>query len=137
MNYLAKIILFSLIGSCLCANGLAQEQSAPSDQEARAVVATYLDALAQGDTFTIKQLLGSDYLQQRQSILDNPAYPNLLSARYSVATSRILATQQINQNTMAVDALIELSKQETLQCRFILAKSGSDQIKIIREEEHN
>jgi len=137
MYYLTRIILFSLVGLCLYTNSWAQEQSAPSDEQARAAVATYLDALAQGDTFTIKQLLGGDYLQQRQSILDNPSYSNLLSARYSVATSHILATQQINQSQMAVDALIELSKQETLQCRFIIAKNKHDQIKIIQEEEHN
>lgn len=136
-NYLLRVAFAGLACLLLCSTGWAQDQNLPSDYEARSIVLTYLDALSQGDVFTIKQLLGGDFLEQRRNSLDNPSYANLLSKRYSLATSSIVGTQQINQHHLAVDALIELSPDEALQCRFIVAVDENEQLKIVEETHYD
>ena len=132
-NILLKLTA-SLIFLLICSTGgWAQDQNLPSEDDARSIVITYLDALSQGDIFTIKQLLGDDFLDQRRNALDNPSYPTFLSNRYSLASSSIVRTQQISQNQIAVDALIQLSPDEALQCRFIVAQDENANLKIVEE----
>lgn len=137
-KYLLKVTLVSLIYLLICSTGAwTQDQNLPSESEARSVVLTYLDALGQGDIFTIKQLLGDEFLEQRRNALDNPSYSSFLSKRYSLASSSIVGTQQLNQHQMAVDALIELSPDEALQCRFIVIQDENAQLKIVEETHYN
>ncbi len=114
----------------------AQVQTPLSEDEATAVVLSYLDALSQGDTLTIKQLIDGNYLEKRRGILDNPNYTNTLSRMYSNANSEILGTEYIDdqQQRIAVDTLIELSKDEILQSRFIITRVDQE-LKIVEEVE--
>ena len=137
-NYLLRIIFAGFLYLLLCTMGWAQEQNLPqdnplSDIEAESVVSTYLSALHQGDTVTIKQTLGGDLLEARGSLLDNPSYANRLSKMYSTASSNIVRVSYIDAQHIAVDATIELSPDEVLQCRFIVAQDGSEQLKIVEE----
>ncbi len=136
-NYLLKIMLTSFI---LLASfsiiSFAEDQNQNviiSDDEARSIVVTYLDALSQGDTFTIKQLLGGKYLDKQSRLLSNPSYSNMLSKLYSSATSSIVNTEIINQKQIAVDARIELSPQEVIEPRFIISADEQQQLKIVDE----
>jgi len=145
LNYLKRAALISLMSLLLFSNGFAElesssanEQATPvSGEEATSVVSSYLSALAQGDTSTIKLLLGGKALEDRRIVLDNPSYANSLSKIYSNATSKVLGTEAIDLQNIAVDALIELSQDEILQCRFIVARDENQQLKIIEELEHS
>lgn len=117
----------------LCTAAVAQEL--PTELEARTVAAEYLDALGRGDIGKIKQLLGGQFLANRRQVLDNPSYSDLLSKRYGTATSTILGTEQASGGQIAVNAQIELSVDETLQLRLILARNADSEIKIIGEGE--
>ncbi len=104
-----------------------------TEDDATTVVLSYLSALQQGDTVTIKHLLGGKYLEKRRVVLDNPNYANTLSRIYSSATSKVLGTEVIDLKSMAVDTQIELSKDEILQSRFIIMRDKDQQLKIVEE----
>ena len=141
-NYLLRIIFAGFLYLLLCTMGWAQEQNLPqdnplSDIEAESVVSTYLGALQQGDTVTIKQTLGGDLLEARGNLLDNPSYSNTLSRIYSAANSNITRVSYIDAQHIAVDAVIELNPDEILQCRFIVAKDENEQLKIVEETHYD
>lgn len=137
-NYLLKIILTGFVYLSILSISWAQEQNLiqdtfVSDIEAEAVVSTYLGALQQGDTITIKQIIGGNLLEARGNLLDNPSYSNTLSRIYSTANTNVTKVSYIDSQRIAVDTVIELNPDEILQCRFIVAKDESEQLKIIEE----
>jgi hypothetical protein len=141
-NYFLRIISTGFLYLLLCTIGWAQEQNLPqdnplSDIEAESLVSTYLSALHQGDTYTIKQTLGGDLLEARGNLLDNPSYSNTLSRIYSTANSNITRVSYIDPQHIAVDAVIELNPDEILQCRFIVAKDENKQLKIVEETHYD
>jgi len=125
------ILLFSILATGGFANSASLDNS-----EANSIVSTYLSALSQGDTITIKQVIGGEYLNKRTKQLDNPNYSSKLSKRYSLASSRIIETRATNQESYEVDVVIELNPDEVLACRFIVAMNEEGQLKIIDEQSH-
>ena len=100
-------------------------QSAPQSDaqiEAENVVRTYHLALTQGDTITIKSLLGGDLLLKRRRLLDNPIYPSHLIEVYGGST--ITITRNIlNNDSITIEADITLGTGEILQRRYLLTRN--------------
>lgn len=118
------LIMFCLIILLTGTTAWADEQQTAEQEEAQAVVTRYFDALAQGDTETIKYLLGGKFLQRREKILSNPVYPDLLSELYALAEFEIIRSAPVGNNAIAVDTIITLNPQEIIKTRFLLAKLG-------------
>lgn len=114
---------------------MANAQDVPTVVEARSLVATYFDSLGRGDTATIKTVLGGEFLASRRTLLDNPLYANLLSNRYSSATTTILGAQTTPAGTVTVDAQIAFSADESFRLRFVVAYNADGTLRIMSESE--
>ena len=92
--------------------------------EADAVINNYFTAQTQGDTGTIKLLLGGVLLEKRKRLLDNPTYPDHLIGIYSNA--RIEITNNVTGNdSITIDAVITLNSGETMNRQYLLKKDPS------------
>jgi hypothetical protein len=98
---------------------LSADQSA-----ANSVVNNYFIALSQGDTVTIKSLLGGDLLEKRKRLLDNPTYREQLISIYHNAHLNI-TNNVISNDSIAIDSVITLNSGETLSRRYLLRKDFS------------
>lgn len=120
-----RLIAAILILGLSSINALAVA-GAQDEMEAQAVLTRYFDALSQGDTLTLRSLMGGDLLEKRSRLLDNPSYPAFLvetygSARYSIDNMEIISPTDI-----AVEASITFDQESTAQRRFLLRKEPSD-----------
>lgn len=100
-------------------------QSAPlSDpqMEAENIVRGYHLALTQGDTTTIKALLGGDLLEKRRRLLDNPTYPDHLLSVYSGSTIEITKNEMSN-DSVTIEANIILGTGAIQQRRYLLKRN--------------
>ena len=133
-RHYTKLIIAILVSSLMYFT--TATQAAPfSEADAKSVVLRYLDALSQGDTQTIKQLLGDEILESKGIILDNPNYSNMLSKMYGLASYDVIGTSVVDEQNIAVDTVINLSPDERLNPRFILAADNGEDLKIVEEQE--
>jgi hypothetical protein len=117
---LASLVLFGItVTSYSQAASLSADQSA-----ANSVVNSYFIALSQGDTVTIKSLLGGDLLEKRKRLLDNPTYQGQLTSIYNNARLNI-TSNVISNDSIAIDGVITLNSGETLHRRYLLRKDFS------------
>ena len=103
--------------------------------EAVAVIEQYFNALSEGDTNTIRSLLGPSLLKQRERMLQNPTYSTYLIKHYNNIQHTISVPQLLNDNTVAIK--VELSRDNTIQHKyqFILRLFDQSAIRIDDEEE--
>ncbi len=98
-----------------------------NEQDARTVLTRYFDALGQGDTSTLRSLIGGDLLRKRARLLDNPTYPSHLVEVYRNAGVQFDQFTTRENDTVVVDVIITLATGEKLKQQFLLAKDpGSD-----------
>jgi len=90
--------------------------------EAENVVMSYHSALTQGDTTTIKSLLGGDLLKKRRRLLDNPTYPEHLIRIYNGSTMEIVRNS-INNGLITVEVNIILETGTTQKRRYLLKRN--------------
>ena len=95
--------------------GLSGEQL-----EARIVLVEFLNALCEGNTSMLKQLLDGNLLEKRKRLLDNPLYPEFLSKMYSEARFEIHGYENIGSNRIKIDAKIFLNDEESIPISFFL-----------------
>jgi hypothetical protein len=112
--------------------------------QAESVVNDYCVALINGDTKTIKQLLGKTLLKKRKKLLDNPQYAYILRERYNNSRYAIFGNKLIDENKVEINVNIVLNEQESLKMKFILIKEQNsknvnsqfyiqDEIEVIEE----
>lgn len=118
LNLTAGLLALLLLGPAM-----AQTATNPSaaQLEAESVVNRYLDALLQGDTITLRSLLGGRLATTRQSLLSNPDYSAHLIQRYQGATVK-LRDAFTTGDGVAVDVEIVLGNHDTLHPRFLLER---------------
>lgn len=100
-----KPILIALI--FLLTTGLVSADVNSIPPEARAVLSRYFDALSQGDTRTLKSLLGPGLLERRIRLLDNPTYPAYLTQTFGQARFEIVGYSETEEGLL-VDVSITL-----------------------------
>ena len=88
--------------------------------EAKEVIDRYFDALKQGDTQTIQNLLDGDLLTARKPLLNNPSYPDHLINVYKDMTYEITALKALEDGVLAVDATINMNDQESREKQYLL-----------------
>ena len=93
-----------------------------AQMEAENTVRSYHLALTQGDTTTIKALLGGDLLKKRRRLLDNPTYPDHLLSAYSGSTIKIINNTSEN-NSISIEADIILSTGEVQRRNYLLKQN--------------
>lgn len=99
------------------------------EAEAGSVLLRYFDALSQGDTVSMRSLMGGELLDKRSRLLDNPGYPGHLISTYGRAQYTVIDYTTLNDTTVSIDATITLSPEETVKMRFLLKKeTGPDMI---------
>ncbi len=118
------------------AAGNGNSRAAPAWQQAAfTTVSTYLTALTQGDTAAIASLIGGQFLDERQALLNNPTYPAMLRKLYGQAKFSILGSARADANRVHVDARIVLSPDEKIEKRFYLANDSSTGRYLIIDED--
>ncbi len=105
------------IGTVFSKNSLTIEQL-----QAESVVIDYCVALINGDTETIKKLLGETLLKKRKKLLDNPQYDDILRERYSNSRYVIFENKLIDENQVEIDVIFVLNEQGSFKRRFVLTK---------------
>ena len=88
--------------------------------EAETVLIGFLNALYEGNTSMLKQLLGGNLLEKRKRLLDNPLYPEFLRKMYSEARFEIHGYENIGSNRIKIDAEILLNDEESIPISFFL-----------------
>lgn len=124
MSSIGRIFILFIFISIAVIN-YSHAASLTRDQlEADAIVNNYFSALTQGDTNTIKSLLGGDFLEKRKRLLDNPTYPEHLIGIYNNARIDI-TNNVISNDSITVDTVITLNSGETMNLKYILKKDST------------
>ena len=118
MRHLAMIA--SLVLFCAAPFTATAVTSTVDVRDAEATVIRYLDALAQGDTVTIRSLLTGRLLEAREPLLSNPTYPSHLINTFQGARFELSGHTVLNNDTVAVDANIIFKPGDVLTRRFLL-----------------
>lgn len=129
-----KLILLPLIISCLFFINTAQAQPSKSELAAIDVVNKYFAALQQGDVNTIKTVLGGNLLRQTENYLDQANYGTQLVARFSGSTLDIASSRIINDNTVVVNAVIQINADEQLKLSYKLQDTSTSGQFLINSE---
>lgn len=122
------LLLFTLTtasGFALAAPVDTGSPVASINTEAEQVMNQYFTALASGDTASLKTLLGGDLLKKRSLLIDNPTYPAFLTKTYMNASFSILGYTNTGPGTVAVDAVIRFSQNESISKQYVLERSDS------------
>mgnify|MGYP001184550214 CR=1 FL=1 len=132
-----KLILTVLI--FLLSTGLVTAEVNYVPPEVRAVLARYFDALSQGDTRTLKSLMGPGLLERRIRLLDNPTYPGYLAETFGQARFNIVGYSETEEG-LVVDVSILLpggNNDDRLEKRLILIDEsrGGDSSRLLIEDE--
>ena len=132
--------IFCLIFAALSLqfSSIASAELTLDQLEAKEVVDRYFDALKQGDTNTIQNLLDGDLLTTQRALLNNPNYPQHLVEMYKDATYVITTTETTGDGYLMVAAEIRLNDEESMQTTYLLHRAArentaSDQLYIFAE----
>jgi len=98
--------------------------SANDQLDAACVMDKYFQALREGDTRTLKNLLGGYLLRKRKQLLENPRYPALLKKTYRNADFHILNSDVAN-NKVTIDVDIIFNSSEKITMRFLLIRDAT------------
>lgn len=121
MNHI-KLLMLSLLLSLTSIHTVSSSTLSGPETEAGAVLLRYFDALTQGDTATVRALMGGDLLEKRSRLLDNPTYPTHLINTYGQAHFEINRYNTLDNDTISIDATIFLSPDESIKKRYLLKK---------------
>lgn len=111
--FLVSLLLFGK-GACYAATGQASV-----DPAIQGVAVTYFTALSSGDRQTLLSLLAEDALLRSKDQLQDPAYSQFLTDRYSNATLEIVGSG-FQGNLQYVDIIIWMNDIESVRERLIL-----------------
>jgi len=104
----------------------AQYSDNSGQNDAIAVVESFLNAQIKGDVETIRECLGGDLLKKRLRLLSNPDYPTFLYRMYKDASFKILDTKIIDKNRIQIDVEIDINNNESQRMRYLLIKKSSN-----------
>jgi hypothetical protein len=117
---LLLLVLFLAAGPVALADA-----SSEAEAEARTVLLRYFDALTQGDVSTLRSLMGGELLEKRSRLLDNPTYPEYLVETYQQARFEIERYAVMNEDSIAIDAVIVFPTDESMVKRFLLTRAAN------------
>jgi hypothetical protein len=130
-----RVLILVLLMTVFCIDsGLASGSSTSTDEVAAVnVVTNYLQATMVGDVLTIQQYLAPELVKKRQALLNNPSYPQQLSAAYANASYEITDSRALEAEKIQIDTRIRLNNNDTVHSRFVLDKFD-DRYLIISEK---
>lgn len=125
------LCLIVLIGLPWVAGGtaVAQDQAVNDDQqEAMAVLQSFLDAHIDGQPEVIKRFLGGELLNKRAILLENPAYPDFLRTAYSGMRYKMSDCISLTDDRVQIKVDFDFGDGESKRFRYVLScnKSVSD-----------
>jgi hypothetical protein len=83
-------------------------------------VTTYLGALMVVDVFTAKRSLSPKILEARQSLLDNPVYPDKLRNAYLNTSDEVTGSKLLSAGNVQINVKISLNQRDIIHSRFTL-----------------
>jgi hypothetical protein len=97
--------------------------------EAQTAFIRFANALVNGSTQELKDLMGGRLLEKQQALLENPTYPDFLRAHYATAQFQVLGFRTVQENAVEVEADVILHEDESSKIALLLVKrsSGSGQ----------
>ena len=105
-------------------SGYLDELSIDEKVEAEDLLFRFLDAQIEGDTGSIKKMLGGNLLNKRKKLLNNPSYPDFLRRTYKNACLQIIDCKRLQKNTIQVNTIIIMNENESIHVNFILVKES-------------
>ena len=118
-----KRMIYILAMILLFPNSSQSMPQSDSQIEAENVIKIYHLATTQGDTATIRSLLGGDLLKKRSTLLDNPTYPQHLISVYGGSTIEIMKNIIGNNGSITIEAKILLKTGEVQQRSYLLKEN--------------
>lgn len=125
------VLLVALALTTLPAAG----DDATLEAEARNLVSQYLIAIANGDTETIRTLIGGELLKSRSMLLDNPDYSAQLIEAHQDRTLSVTDANVVGPEQVEVDLRVKESGETRFDIHLLVAKTGgtSDELRIVSE----
>jgi len=105
------------------------------DTEAEQVITQYFNALINGDTATIRGLLGTRLLKQRSRLLSNPVYGDKLRELYGNANFEVLSKKVVSSAAAVVVVEVIYNTNDKATFKFLLMEESPSGMKIFREDE--
>ena len=118
-HFLSSLFLIGTLTSTV------QSSHAADLVAAENVVGSYLYALTLGDIESALSFLSSDFVLQRKTLLDNPAYAQQLKSAYTGATYEIVNSRDQADGRIRVAAKIVLPNNDTVVVQFTMQATDS------------
>lgn len=118
-----RIICLVLVALSILFSSTVSAEQTLDQLEAQEVVNRYFDALKQGDTKTVKNLIDGDFLTSQKSLLNNSAYPDHLINIYKDMSFEITGIESFKDGLIAVNTKVLMNKEDLREKRFMLHRA--------------
>lgn len=115
-------ILTTLLILVLSMSSLSAHAQGTAESEAEGVLLRYFDALSQGDTLTLRSVMGGTLLETQSPLLDNPAYPAWLVETFAGARFSIDSVETLSEVEVAIEASIVFGVDDAIPRRYLLRR---------------
>lgn len=127
-------IVFVISALVLSTQTAGAQPLSQSEMEAKATLVRYFDALANGDTSTLRSLMGGDFLNKRSRLLDNPTYPSHLIGAFQNAVFSFTRLTPMDNENITADITITLPTGEKMNKQFLLRRDAGDSPYLVHNE---
>ncbi len=106
----------------LSMSSLTAQALSPAETEAEGVLLRYFDALGQGDTRTMRAVLGGELLVTESALLDNPTYPAFLVGKFAGVRFTINRIETLSETEIAIEASMIFGEDDAVTRRYLLRR---------------
>ncbi len=119
-------ILITLLILVLSMSSLSIHAQGTAESEAEGVLLRYFDALSQGDTLTLRSVMGGTLLETQSPLLDNPTYPAWLVETFAGASFSIDGIETLSEAEVAIEASIVFGVDDAIPRRYLLRRETTE-----------
>lgn len=91
--------------------------------EAKEVMLRYLDAMQQGDTFTMRSMMAGNYLERNTPLLRNPAWPGYLAETFGTAAFSIGSVRSAGPDEVIIEVYTHYGPRDTIASAYVLRRA--------------
>lgn len=97
-----------------------------AEYEAKQTLLRYFDAVRQGDTGTMRSLIGGRLLEERELLLGNPTYAGYLAATFANADFSVGRVEMLGRSGILVEAFIMHGPNDIVVRHYVLKATGGE-----------
>ena len=125
INFNAFKKLSLLLTFLLCTTASMADEKSDTDQ-AKNTVEKYMSALSDGDTKTIIELLGGNFLKRRAQVLNSDQYSDLLQERYQTLQYNLKVESMPDDDTWMFKTHLYFGNQDQVRRQCLKTEMKSD-----------